>query len=134
MAGASIEIKGMAELLAQVKALGPDLNQTLRPGIEKVLEVVKARMQEYPPERAGQTYRRTGNLRASWQTFPNEGSGDVLGVVRSSGVIYNRYVQDADAQAWMHQDRWQTAQEVAVEKQAEATAILSEFLQGLLSQ
>lgn len=129
---ANLELRGLDELIA---ALGrvEDLPKLLEPATREVLTMLRERMQEYPPPPANSTYRRTGNLRESWREYPLS-SGDVLGRVRSEGAIapYNRYVQAAADQAWMHEGRWQTEQQVAQEKEEEAVRILSEYLASVL--
>lgn len=131
MAGASIEVQGLDAIFAQLRAIGPDLRETLRPVIEEALEIVRGRMAEYPAPPASSRYQRTGALGASWQILP-DGSGEVLGVVRSSNVPYNRYVQSEEEQAYMHRGRWQTDEQVAAEKEPEVAAILESFLETLL--
>lgn len=68
--------------------------------------------------RRSEGYVRTGTLGRSW-TGPDsrrvETAGDVVwGRTSSSGNIapYNRYVQDSELQARVHQGRWETMQAV----------------------
>jgi hypothetical protein len=68
--------------------------------------------------RRSEGYTRTGTLGRSW-TSPDSrrvevGSDFAWGRTSSSGDIapYNRYVQDAELQARVHQGRWETIQAV----------------------
>jgi hypothetical protein len=123
---ADLELKGADELLRNLSKI-EDLPRFLAPATREVLDLLLRRMKEYPPPRG--TYRRTFKLRDSWQAIP-EASGDTLGRVKSFSQVapYNRYVQSAENQAWMHQGRWQTDEQVAREKEREAAKILSDFL------
>jgi hypothetical protein len=132
MAEAGIEVKGLDDILAQLKAIGPDLHETLRPAAEEVLSLLQADMRDYPPELPGQRYERTFDLQHSWQT--EEGTSDTeLGRVVSYGPEYNRQVQDEDHQAGIHAGRWQTVQSVARDREAQVQAIVETFLNNLLS-
>ena len=65
------------------------------------------------------TYRRTGDLGRSW-TFQiaattNGVTGTLGNAVRSrvTGRAYGPYVMDPQQQAWMHQGRWPTTDDIA---------------------
>lgn len=131
MADAEITVTGIDEVLEKLRAIGPDLAETIRPAVAEALQIVRGRMREYPPPPPNSSYVRTGNLGASWEVIPY-GSGDVLGIVRSAGPEYNRFVQSHEEQAGIHQGRWQTDEDVAREKEDEATAVLDELLNKLL--
>lgn len=62
----------------------------------------------YAPKRTGQKYIRTGNLANSWRVHKR-------GLARYSIVnsaSYSMYVVDKKKQAWMHEKRWWTAQDI----------------------
>lgn len=128
---AEITVTGIEEVLEKLRLVGPDLHKAIRPAVKEALEIVRGRMKEYPPPPPASRYVRTGNLGASWEVFPN-GSGDMLGAVRSYGPAYNRYVQSATEQAEVHRGRWQTDEDVAREKEDEVTAVIADFIEGLL--
>jgi hypothetical protein len=100
----------------------------------KALDLLKSRMQEYPPEPPNSTYERTGTLQSSWGSEMVM-SGATLGRVFSDDDIapYNVYVQDEENQAAIHQDRWQTYQEVADEKGDEVLALFEDELVQLVT-
>lgn len=66
----------------------------------------------YPPKRTGQKYLRTGRLANSWRVQKR-------GLARyniANTAKYSIYVVDKENQAWMHENRWWTAQEILGEK------------------
>ena len=66
-------------------------------------------------EYAALRYKRTMTLAKSWSSDIQGGGGELVGRVASSGQTapYNRYVQDSELQARVHQGRWATIQEIA---------------------
>lgn len=56
----------------------------------------------YPPERPGQTYKRTYNLKNSWVGRKIRAAVWVL----ENLAEYAGWVVDETLQAWMHRDRW----------------------------
>ena len=123
---------GLENLFAEVPKIG-------RRRIRTVMERAKRRMQEYPPERPGQSktsshpilgttyqavrYRRTGNLGSHWAIAETEkGSGYTLeNTAKRRGKAYGRYVvggADGSGQAWMHAGRWQLLRDVVDEEVA----------------
>jgi hypothetical protein len=79
------------------------------------------KLKRYPPERSGQTYVRTNNLRDSWhKNGPHlSASGLEVTVVNTArdenGRSYAIYVYGDDqgeSQAWMHVGRWTKLEEV----------------------
>lgn len=62
-------------------------------------------MRNYPPERPGQRYRRTGKLGGSWGTRQ---AGRLQRSIYNTAV-YSVYVvgnAEGSGQAWMHRGRW----------------------------
>lgn len=135
--------KGLANLSAEIPKVP-------RQPIRTVLERVKRRMQEYPPEPAGQSetsshavlgrvyrtakgrYRRTGLLGARWSIEQFQKSGYVIrNTAARRGREYGVYVVgDAygQRQAWMHQGRWQVFRDVADEEIAKLPKEIEEQL------
>lgn len=60
-------------------------------------------------------YRRTNTLQKSWSIVMRGTGINIVGGVSSSGekAPYNRYVQDDEFQAQIHQGRWRTVQQIA---------------------
>jgi len=135
-----ISVKTTAPLVRQgLENLTAEIPQIGRRRIRTVMERIKRRMQEYPPEPAGQStasshsalgtifrptkgrYRRTGNLGASWKIEEISGSMGytISNDAQRKGRSYGQYVVgDAygTSQAWMHQGRWQKLRDVAEEE------------------
>lgn len=130
MAGATIEIVGLKELIAKLGKLGDLLGELAEPTRE-LLELLKLRMQEYPPPPSGSKYVRTYNLKNSWQENVIL-AGSVLGTVQSD-IRYAPYVQDLDQQAAIHQGRWQTMQSVTRDTEDEAVEIYESYLKELIA-
>lgn len=80
---------------------------------------VQKRLAKYPPERPRQRYRRTGRLGNAW-TVTTRLTGNGATLTASNDTPYVKWVQDKPSQAWMHQGRWDTAQDVMA---SEETAI-----------
>ncbi len=94
----------------------PDrLNDAMLGGMNDATALLLREVRVYPPEPADSTYDRTHMLFNSWHR-EIEGRGlEIRGIVGSNQNIapYNRWAQDEERQAWMHQGRWtNTAQEV----------------------
>jgi len=97
------------------------IDRAMRAAMEDSTVLLLREMRVYPPQRAGSTYKRTGNLRRSWLRRIVDENGSVTGEVVSSGntAPYNRRVQDQEQQAAVHRGRWtNTAQEVQRRNQA----------------
>ena len=87
-------------------------NKTKSATLDVVDEWVKRqrdRLQQkpYPPERPGQRYVRTFQLRDSWRQERQAESRWLITDLMS----YSSYVVQRGEQAWMHEGRWWTAEE-----------------------
>jgi len=132
MSGATIEIRGLDVIQAALGRIDNLLADMAEPTRE-TLELLKRRMQEYPPPPAGSRYVRTYRLRNSWQENVIL-SGSVLGRLESFGAHYAPYVQDDVQQASVHQGRWQTRQRVAREEEDRAVAVYEAYLQEKINR
>lgn len=106
--------KGLQDLTAEIPKIG-------RQQIRTVMNRIVRRMQEYPSERLGQRYRRTGRLFASWKIEEVQSGYTVANTAARKGRAYAQYVVgDAygTSQAWMHKGRWQVMRDV-VEQEVE---------------
>ena len=66
-------------------------------------------LQYYPKERAGQTYRRTFDLRFGWQA---QAWGDKTKIKIVNAVPHAPFVQGDGQQAWFHKGRWKTVSKI----------------------
>lgn len=106
--------KGLQNLSAEIPQIG-------RQQIRVVMDRIKRRMEEYPAERPGQRYKRTGKLFYSWGIDPIENAGYMIkNTARGkNGKMYGHYVVgDAygTGQAWMHAGRWKLLRDVVDEE------------------
>jgi hypothetical protein len=103
----------------QIRAMGkryPDLmDQVIRGTLEDGSTKMLAEITRYPSPPPDTGYRRTNTLFRSWSrraiTKTANGWRVIVGS-NSNMAPYNRWVQDRDRQAKIHQGRWVTAQDV----------------------
>lgn len=108
----SIDLRG-AQNLVNGSAI---LRRSIAEGAEDSAVYVLGRMKEYPTQRSGVNYRRTGTLKRSWHMGLITTGRNPSSRVSSNGNIapYNRWVQDRTRQASFHRGTWpNTAQQVA---------------------
>ncbi len=128
-----IVITGIDEL---VQRLGrAQANDVLRRPMVASLALLHGQLAAYPAPPVGSSYRRTGTLGRSWTTTVTPSSDGITGEI-GNNVRYAPYVQggpqsDPD-QAWMHQGRWQTDEQVMLANEARIRALFSDaVLQAL---
>lgn len=105
----SVTIKGVDELvrkLGQAAAI-----PVLRPPMNRSVLKLQRDMADYPPQRPGSSYVRTGTLGRTWTTRVTKLFGGLEG--RAGNVTrYAPDVQSKRFQARVHQGRWQTDEQV----------------------
>lgn len=107
--GADIVRQGLQDLGAEIPRIG-------RLQLYQSSQAIVRRMKEYPPERPGQTYQRTGTLGGGWTIVP---ASSGMGYAVSNNVPYTPFVVGNAyglEQAWMHQGRWNLLRDVAEEE------------------
>ena len=120
-----LSIRVRSELVRQgLEDLGKEVPNVGRRRLRTILERAKRIMEEYPAERPGQKYKRTGRFFRGWRIEQISGSkGYTLkNVAMFRGNAYPQYVVgDAygTSQAWMHKGRWPNFRDVT-EKELEA--------------
>jgi len=117
----NITITGLNETFTGLRQLD-NLFLESADSVNKVAQIIKTEMTNYPPERPGQRYRRTGNLGRSWDVSFQSRSMDGLEQSIFTELDYSPYVEKAPGdgepdQAWMHEGRWQTDAQVAAESE-----------------
>lgn len=83
---------------------------------------------KYPPKRPGQTYTRTGTLANSWAR--KRIKAGVWAVVNNT--TYAIHVVNAGTQAWMHEGRWWTMQEIERDNRPRLTKNLTNAIENLI--
>lgn len=105
----TIEISGVDALIAKLgKVQGTNV---LRPPMQRAVLRIQRDMQEYPTQRIGSTYRRTGTLGRLW-TIRIQQSGQYLEGKVGNRVKYAPFVQSRQFQSRVHRGRWQTDERV----------------------
>lgn len=94
---------------AVLKAFGS--GAFLKPAGQRIGLKLTTDLKRYPPEPSGSTYRRTGLLGRRW-TFKVSAGLFGVSVIAGNNTIYGPWVQSEAQQAWMHEGRWQTDEEV----------------------
>ncbi len=110
----TILVVGVPELVARLNRI--TLPALLEAPMQRAIELVRSKLREYPPERPGQTYVRTGDLGQGWADAPVSSSSSGFGLtdtLSNEAVEYAPFVQRDPQfgdphQAWMHRDRWST--------------------------
>ena len=132
----TIMVVGLPELTARLnRVMSPAI---LQPPLRRAIELVRKKLQEYPPERAGQTYVRTGDLGQGWADAPITSAATVAGFSEtlSNDVAYAPFVQRDPQfgdphQAWMHVGRWTTDAQIL---QAAAPEIGADFTAAIQAE
>lgn len=105
----TITITGIDDVIRRLdQAAG---NEALRRAMARSVERLRNRMADYPPQRTGSSYRRTGTLGRRWTTRIEALSTGVRGRV-GNNTRYGPFVQSHAFQATVHRGRWQTDQQV----------------------
>lgn len=100
--------QGLEDLSAELPRIG---RRRLRTFANRVVR----KMQDYPPERPGQRYQRTGNLFYHWKIEETANGYAIENTATRKGRAYPQYVVgDAygTSQAWMHTGRWSKLRDV----------------------
>ena len=120
-----IEIRGLDPILMRCKGFQKQLNSELRKAQAVVRRSLVAQLTVYPPPPPNSTYTRTYALQRGWERAVPilDNDGAVMRLINA--VSYEPFVQDNASQADVHQDRWQTTQQIADDNE-EATRLAFE--------
>ena len=106
----SIKLDGEEEVEQVLKALSnPRLY--LQNALKLAGERMKAEAKDYPPPLPNQVYVRTNTLMRNW-TYRVMPSLYTVSLQVGNITPYAPKVMDAAEQAWIHQGRWRTIQEI----------------------
>lgn len=109
-----ITITGIDELIGRIGVVGA-VEVMRRPVTESVIHL-EGKMKEYPPQRAGSSYRRTGTLGRRWTHEVTDSNDGITGHV-GNNTVYGPYVQSQQLQARVHMEMWQTDMQVIEDEQ-----------------
>ena len=105
---ANIEIRGIDALMRKLNN-AQDVNNVLRPPMQRAVFRLQRDMAQYPPARPNSSYVRTGTYGRRWTTQLNESGQGLTGKVGNK-VSYGPFVQSERFQAAIHRNRWLTDQ------------------------
>lgn len=114
---ASIEIKGIDALRRKLSNMA-DVNDVLRPPMQRAVARLQRDMANYPPARPGSSYVRTGTYGRRWTTLIRESGQGMVGTI-GNNTVYAPAVGSERFQARVHRNRWLTDQR-AVERNRQA--------------
>ena len=95
----SFDVSGAPETLRRLETLERTIDTT--PPLSELSDAVLPILRAYPPERDGQRYTRTENLKRGWAANP---SGTII--TYENPVDYAGLVYSDEDQAEVHKDRW----------------------------
>jgi hypothetical protein len=117
----SISIQGTDKLIAKLGRV--EGTKFLRAPMQRAVLRLQRDMQEYPTQRKGSTYRRTGTLGRKWTVRVKQDGAELVGTV-GNNTRYAPFVQSRQFQARVHRGRWQTDAQVMNQN---ARAIVDDF-------
>lgn len=109
MSAVTVSIAGTDALIAKLGKVGA--TNILRDPMQRSVLRIQRDMQEYPTQRVGSLYRRTGTLGRLWVVKVYQEGAYLTGKV-GNRVKYAPFVQSRQFQARIHRGRWQTDAQV----------------------
>jgi len=124
----TVRAKGFEMVRQGLEDLGAEVPKIGRRRMRTVMNRVVRRMQEYPSERPGQKYTRTGLFFRRWMIKEIARVGYRIENTRPAGqyVVGDAY---GTTQAWMHKGRWPLFRDVTDEELKE---LPKEFLDEIM--
>lgn len=133
MIGFDLTVRGQEQVTAAMR-------RTAEQGQKRVAAVTyhwavnalpRLRGTPYPPERPGQTYKRTGLLRRSWHADPTPDGARIYN--DRPGVTFVIGDWMGGGQAWFHVNRWWTGEGLLRNERQKLRPLLIDELNHLLS-
>jgi len=130
-----IEIANLSEFQGQLKRLLGALEgfqdtayEELGQRLEQALLLLAGHASVYPQAPPGSRYDRTRTLGRLWTAARPQVAvtGHVMDARIGNNTPYGPYVQDPEAQAWMHAGRWRTTHDVAVAHAGEVSHLVAQ--------
>lgn len=124
-----VGLEGLQAALEQMpEAIGSETEQA----IDRALMLAQGKLAVYPPAIPFSRYRRTGLLGQLWAGATHRIRRVTMGSrLFVEGSIQNarpgiERVQNEDDQAWVHQGRWRTVQQILADMQPEVDRLLQQ--------
>jgi hypothetical protein len=100
-----LEVEGLDAVMRRLDGMGGV--RVLEPAMWRAVYRLQNYMQEYPPQRSGSTYVRTGTLGRRWTVAVHAAGNTLTGKV-GNNTVYAPFVQSSRFQARVHRGRWRT--------------------------
>lgn len=104
-------IEGADEAIAKLRGLGADLLGIVEPALQRGGYRVENELKEYPQQEPTD-YVRTNLLAKTTFMDPVVRSGDEVRLNLGSPLPYAPFVRSKALQAWMHEGRWPTDEDI----------------------
>lgn len=124
-----VTIEGLDGLIQKIGGL--NVLNVLRDPFNRAGFRLVAGMANYPQQRAGSTYRRTGTLGRRWVTEQRRTS-DSLEQVTGNNTIYAPFVQSKRFQRPPFKGRWRTDEQVMRQEEPEILEDINRAVQAAL--
>jgi hypothetical protein len=122
-------IKGYAELMAGFRRFPAIARGAVAKALEKALLLLQGEAADYPVQRSGSRYRRTGTLGRTWTSARREirqGRGHLLEGRMGNRTPYGPYVQSEAEQLAVHRGRWKTIEQILQEQEGAIDGLLGQ--------
>lgn len=129
---ANIEITGIDQLMRKLQSM-EDVNNVLRPPMQRAVFRLQRDMANYPPARPSSTYIRTGTYGRRWTTAINESNRGLAGKV-GNNTVYGPFVGSEQFQAPVHRNRWLTDAQAVERNRARIVADFEQAIQRALDE
>lgn len=129
---ASIEITGIDQLMRKLQSM-EDVNNVLRPPMQRAVFRLQRDMANYPPARPSSSYVRTGTYGRRWTTAINESNQGLVGKV-GNNTVYGPFVGSQQFQAAVHRNRWLTDAQAVKRNRARIVADFEQAIQRALDE
>jgi hypothetical protein len=129
-----IDKTSLDRFLGELEKLPLDLEKAS----QDALSLVRPALQDYAPERPGQRYRRSYELRGGWGSaipeFQAVGGLFEFEATLENPVEYASWVQEQGMQAQIHEGRWQADQVIVDQHEMEILATYDRYVQEALDK
>lgn len=137
MSELSLEYDGFQELAKSLDTTQAKVEDVMQEAALDAWDLVRGALQAYPPAPTDSKYQRTGKLCEGWaNAVPtvNVGGDGFQSEITNEEAPYWIWVQAQATQAWMHQGKWRTDQQVLNENQGEIEQTFANAIAKLIDE
>jgi hypothetical protein len=120
-----VQVEGLDALLKTLDGLPEEMLDEAEDAVDKSVKLLAADAADYPPQRSGSNYRRTGTLGRRWGSKV-ERRGSRINALADNPTSYGSEVMGPDDQAEVHKGRWRTTTQVLLDNLEKINRILLE--------